>query len=238
MEKSANNFSKILWIQNEHRFQQICALPFIREQKDGTLAEERYRHYIIQDTLFLEGLSSAIAVAASKATDHPKGHERAMLLLSHGIAILDTELDLHDGILRKLGLVSRGEVHMNYDQSPVCHHYVSFLAATASQQSLPVIVASMLPCYWLYREVAKWMLAERQKAGDTNTVTHQYHEWIDMYCSEEYAEAVDEMLALADELAQEADQRTRVKMASVFERGFQLEWMFWKSAYQMGQWEI
>ncbi|KAL3081422.1 hypothetical protein niasHS_011666 [Heterodera schachtii] len=99
------------------------------------------------------------------------------------------------------------------------------------EQSLPVIVASMLPCYWLYREVAKWMLAERQKAGDTNTVTHQYHEWIDMYCSEEYAEAVDEMLALADELAQEADQRTRVKMASVFERGFQLEWMFWKSAY-------
>uniref|UniRef100_A0A183CC09 TENA_THI-4 domain-containing protein n=1 Tax=Globodera pallida TaxID=36090 RepID=A0A183CC09_GLOPA len=235
MEKGTT-FSNALWAQNEHRFNKICALPFIVEQKDGTLLAERYRHYIVQDTLFLEGFSSAIALAASKATDHPRGHERALLLLSHGIAILDTELDLHDGILRRLGLVSRADVHLNFEPSPACHHYVSFLLSTASQETLPVIVASMLPCYWLYREVANWMLTERQKSASSNC--SQYQEWLDMYCSNEYAEAVDEMLALADELADEADERTRKKMEAAFGRAFQLEWMFWKSAYGMEEWGI
>uniref|UniRef100_A0A914H4Y8 Thiaminase-2/PQQC domain-containing protein n=1 Tax=Globodera rostochiensis TaxID=31243 RepID=A0A914H4Y8_GLORO len=81
------------------------------------------------------------------------------------------------------------------------------------------------------------MLAERQKSANSNS-THPYQGWFDLHANDDYAKSVDEMLALADELADEADERTRKKMEAAFERGFQLEWMFWKSAYEMEEWGI
>ena len=34
-----------------------------------------------------------------------------------------------------------------------CHHYTSFLTATAWSESYPVVLAALLPCFWIYAEV-------------------------------------------------------------------------------------
>lgn len=98
-----------------------------------------------------------------------------------------------------------------------------------------MVIAAVLPCYCVYREVACWM-AERQ-TDDANS-NNPYQEWIQMYADGQFSKAVDEMSKLADELARETDAKTQRQMAKAFERAFQLEWMFWDAAYRMEQWEI
>lgn len=96
-----------------------------------------------------------------------------------------------------------------------------------------MIIAALLPCYWVYLEVAKWMSAQQYANSD-----NPYQEWIDIYAGEEFSKVVEEALSLANELAREVDEKTRMKMESVFEKAFQLEWMFWDSAYKMDEWPI
>ncbi len=45
-----------------------------------------------------------------------------------------------------------------FEETPLtlaCHHYTSFLTATASSESYPVVLAALLPCFWIYAEVGK-----------------------------------------------------------------------------------
>ena len=37
--------------------------------------------------------------------------------------------------------------------SPACHHYVSFLLATAYGEPYEVLLGALLPCFWIYAEV-------------------------------------------------------------------------------------
>ncbi|KAL3083896.1 hypothetical protein niasHS_000176 [Heterodera schachtii] len=171
----------------------------------------------------------------------PKGQFRARLLLSHVMNMLDTQVAMNDDILRSVGIESRAVIREKFMPSRTCHHYMSFLIATASQESLAVAVAAMLPCYWVYREVVNWMVAESKKLMDANSngvaPQHPYQAWFELNANDDYAKSVD-MLALADELAREADEPTRAKMEATFELGFRLEWMFWKTAYEMEEWDI
>ena len=60
-------FSTQAWQQNLPLYEAILDLPFNRELAAGTLDEERFRHYIIQDAHYLEGFARALALAAAKA---------------------------------------------------------------------------------------------------------------------------------------------------------------------------
>jgi thiaminase (transcriptional activator TenA) len=45
-----------------------------------------------------------------------------------------------------------------FEETPLtlaCHHYTSFLTATAWSESYPVVLAALLPCFWIYAEVGK-----------------------------------------------------------------------------------
>lgn len=41
------------------------------------------------------------------------------------------------------------------EMSPACHHYTTFLLAVAYKEPLAVVLASLLPCFWIYVEVGK-----------------------------------------------------------------------------------
>jgi thiaminase/transcriptional activator TenA len=65
-----------------------------------------------------------------------------------------------------------------------------------------------------------------------------YQAWIDTYAGEEFEEAVDAVIAVVDDVAQQATPRTLAAMHHAFTRAAQLEWMFWDSAYREGAWPV
>ena len=64
-----------------------------------------------------------------------------------------------------------------------------------------------------------------------------YQGWVETYASEEFHAAVRGVCATVDRLAADANEATRAAMHAACKDAARLEWMFWDSAYQLGDWQ-
>lgn len=113
--------------------------------------------------------------------------------------------------------------------SAACHHYTSFLLATGYNESLPVILAALLPCFWIYVEVGKSIKAN-------TTSNNPFHLWIEQYGSEEFDKTTQMFISLVDELAETETDEVFEQMLKAYTYAARLEFMFWESAYCLKQW--
>jgi len=215
-------FSEEAWERTASLREAIHRLPFNTELAAGTLAPERFRFYIMQDALYLAQYSRVLSVAAAKAPDTAISR-----IFGHSaLGAIAVEERLHEHYLREFGvdpaLVAAAE------PAPDCLAYTSFLLATAHQEPWEVLVAALLPCFWIYWDVAS---AITSGAAPSNP----YQAWIDTYADEAFGEAVQRVIAIADEAA---TPMHRVRMLAAFGRSAQYEWLFWDGAYQERGWPI
>ena len=115
--------------------------------------------------------------------------------------------------------------------SPACHHYVSYLVATAYGEPYEVLLGALLPCFWIYAEVGRDIHARAAAANP-------YRAWIDTYAGEEFHAAVRAMIAATDEAADGVSPSLRERMQAAYTRATQLEWMFWDSAFRLESWPV
>ena len=62
-------FTGELWRSIENIYAQILAHPFLRGLTDGTLSEERFRFYILQDAFYLREYARALSLAGVRSPD-------------------------------------------------------------------------------------------------------------------------------------------------------------------------
>ena len=216
-------FSADAWSRNLALYDATLALPFNAELAEGRLSLDRFRHYIVQDAKYLIAFGQALAVAAAKSDDP----DHVVLFAGAAREAVVVERALHGDYFGRFGLDAAAVA--DAPLSPACHHYTSYLLATAFREPLPVIAAALLPCFWVYREVGLHIHA---RAAPDNP----YRAWIDTYAGDAFAAAVDAMIAAADALAETASATERSAMQAAFTRAMQLEWMFWDSAYRGERW--
>ncbi len=198
-------------------------MPFNAELADGRLGLDAFRHYIVQDAKYLIAFGQALALAAAKA-DAP---DHIVQFAGAAREAVVVERALHEDYFGRFGLDAAAVAAE--DMSPACHHYTSFLLATAFREPLPVVAAALLPCFWVYREVGHHI---HGVAAPGNP----YRAWIDTYAGDDFAAAVDAMIATTDGLARAASEGEVRAMHAAFTRAMQLEAMFWVSAYRGGGW--
>ena len=216
-------FSQDVWQRNINLYQKILALPFNQELAAGTLDPQVFCHYVIQDAHYLLAYGRALAVAAAKAYE---ADDVIPFSEAAKIAII-VERSLHSDFMQEFS-ISKTEFE-NTPLTLACHHYTSFLTATAWSESYPVILAALLPCFWIYAEVGKSII---HQSADNN----RYQAWIDTYAGEEFNTAVNNVIATIDKVAARCDEDTLAKMHAAYTMGAKLEWLFWDSAYQQRQW--
>ncbi len=222
-DTGSHPFSRTLWDDNLARYEAIVAMPFNAELAEGSLQIDAFRRYIVQDAHYLEGFARALALAAAKAD----AAEQVAMLAGSAAGAIHVERSLHETYFKQFG-VTQDELAVT-EPSPICSHYVSFLLATAALEAFPVIVAALLPCFWIYREVGQSIAA--RSAQD-----NPYRAWIDTYSGEAFDAAVSRMVGLTDDLARGASDGNRMRMARAFAKSTELEWMFWDSAYRDARW--
>ncbi len=115
------------------------------------------------------------------------------------------------------------------EPSPDCLAYTSYLIAAAYHEPWEVLVAALLPCFWIYWDVGCAI-------ARTATPENPYRAWIDTYADERFGEAVRTVIATSDRAAAAATAATRTKMLAAFVRACQYEWLFWDGAYQRRFW--
>ena len=216
-------FSQDVWQRNLDLYQKILALPFNQELANGTLDSQAFCHYVIQDAHYLLAYGRALAVAAAKADE---ADDVIQFSEAAKIAII-VERSLHKDFMQAFAITKT-----EFESTPLtlaCHHYTSFLTATAWSESYPVVLAALLPCFWIYAEVGHDIVS---KSVENNP----YQAWVDTYSGEEFHTAVRNVIATVDKVAARCDQDTLAKMHAAYTMGAKLEWLFWDSAYQQREW--
>ena len=218
-------FSERVWQHIAPLHAAIHALPFNTELAAGTLSQDRFQGYIIQDALYLAEYARVLAMAGARGPDAATMRTFAESALE-AVAV---EQILHERYLTAFGIepsdLARAEA------SPDCLGYTSFLLATAYHEPWEVLVAALLPCFWLYWDVGNTIA---RTAGQDNP----YRDWIDTYADEGFGAAVRAVIAITDQAAAGASETVRARMTTAFVRSCQYEWLFWDSAYQRRGWPV
>jgi thiaminase (transcriptional activator TenA) len=218
-------FSREGWNRNAVLYETIRTLPFNAQLASGALSESRFKHYITQDAHYLVGFGRALALAAAKAPDA----DRIVQFAKAAEGALVVERALHGSFFKQYGITA--QLFAQTPLSPACHHYVCYLLATAYAEPYEVLLAALLPCFWIYAEVGRDIHARAAAANP-------YRAWIDTYAGEEFHAAVRAMIAATDDAAKEVNSPLRARMHAAFTRAAQLEWVFWDSAFRLEAWPV
>ena len=211
-------WSDSAWTQIQPIYLRILDMPFIQELIDGSLGEEKFQFYIAQDSNYLEHFGRALAVIGARS--HETGDSLAFIRFAENAIIV--EKALHESYFNEFGI--KGKVAAQ----PACHHYIHFLKSTAAFDAVEVGMASVLPCFWIYKAVGDYIL-ENQSSS-----TNPYQKWIDTYGGEEFAQAV--AITICDKAALGTTEKTRNDMMEAFVTATRLEFDFWDNAYQLKTW--
>ncbi len=104
-------------------------------------------------------------------------------------------------------------------------------ATTGDLAPFEELVGALLPCYWIYWEVGKALVA----AGSPNPL---YQRWIDKYASEEFGEAVRRVLDATYQATTDLPETRRAPIRRRFVTASRYEWMFWDAAWTLEEWPI
>ena len=218
-------FSDRIWQRTTPLREAIHALPFNQELASGTLKRETFQFYIVQDALYLDQYARALAMAGARGPDG----ETLRAFGHYAIEAIAVEQALHERYLREFGVDPASVA--TAEPSPDCLGYTSFLMATAYHEPWEILVASLLPCFWLYWDVGTAIA--RTAAADNH-----YRAWIDTYADDAFGGAVRAVIASTDKAASAASDTVRARMATAFIRSCQYEWLFWDGAWRQRSWPV
>lgn len=218
-------FSENAWQANLPLFEKTRDMPFNRELAEGSLPEEKFRHYMIQDAHYLEGFARGLSLVAAKGW---QADDVVQFAKAAEVAII-VERELHAEYFERFGVTP--DQFAATELSPTCNHYVSFLRATCAQEPFEVGLAALLPCFWIYREVGRTIHTDAHP-------DNPYSAWIDTYAGKDFADAVDAVIATLGAVAAQCSARSIERMHLAYRCSAQLEWMFWDSAHRLETWPV
>jgi thiaminase/transcriptional activator TenA len=213
-----------LWEQAQPIYAAIQRHPFVTGLTAGTLQRDRFAFYITQDALYLRHFARCLMALGASAPP-----EATALFGRHATDALKVEQDLHEGVVRALGL--HAEQVRGAAQAPTCLAYTSFLLAGAFGRPFHEGLAAILPCYWIYQKLGKELLAK----GSPEPL---YQRWIATYGGEPFDKAVREILDLADATGARLTEAERSPMRNRFLTACRYEWMFFDMAHSLERWPV
>jgi thiaminase/transcriptional activator TenA len=192
---------------------------------DGTLSEAAFRHYLVQDYLFLIEFARAYALAVYKSPELADMREAAAGLS----AILDVEMNLHVKLCAGWGL-SPGDLEHAPPESETLA-YTRYVLEAGMRGDLLTLRVALAPCVIGYAEIAARLVAQ-PKAGASN---NPYRVWIDEYAGAPYQAVAAAARAHLDRLADRYVTPAReAELVAVFREATRLETDFWEMGWRAG----
>ena len=193
--------------------------PFVKGIETGTLDPAKFRHYIIQDYLYLNEYTKVFALGVSKA----KSLGTMRLFSSIIGAIADVEMDIHRGYMGRFG-VTQEEID-SASRTLENLSYTSYMLRVAAEEGEAEILAAVLSCALSYEDIAKTILR-----NNPNAVAHElYGDWVKCYSGEEYCGANRVLVSALEEAVKDYSDSQLGHIAEIFRNC---------SLYEMGFWDM
>ncbi|APT92546.1 4-amino-5-aminomethyl-2-methylpyrimidine hydrolase [Corynebacterium phocae] len=210
--KPAGPHTQKLWELSALEWRDIVELDFIKDLGSGQLDREAFLFYLDQDAKYLGQYSKALgrlAIMAPTAEEHLEWAQDA-------VACVEEEAAMH-----------RSWLHDQPEQpaSPVTAAYTDFLIAATHTDDYAVGVAAVLPCFWLYAEVATHL-------SQHNHAEHVYGEWLAMYSDPVFCASASRAVARMEKAMEAADSATRARATAAYLAASRHEVHFFDQAHR------
>jgi thiaminase/transcriptional activator TenA len=200
--------------------------PFTEGLAEGSLAEAAFRHYLVQDYLFLIEFARAYALAVYKSPQLADMREAAGGLS----AILDVEMNLHIKLCAGWGLSPT-----DLEQAPPASEmlaYTRYVLDAGMRGDLLALKVALAPCVIGYAEIATRLAARPNALAATNP----YSVWISEYAGGPYQEVAANARAQLDGLAKRFVTPAReAELIAIFREATRLEADFWEMGWRAGK---
>ena len=196
--------------------------PFVTGIGDGSLPVEKFRHFMLQDYLYLFDYARVFALGVVKARDP----ELMRTFAQNVDAILGGEMKIHRAYMKRLGITEE----QVFQVKPALDNlsYTNYMLAVANAGGPMEIVAAILAYSWSYAEIGQ-ALAARPGAAE-----HPFYgEWIRGYASEEYAATNQALIQLMDRLAADATEEQLAYLTDIFVNCSRYELGFWEMSWEL-----
>lgn len=212
MEKAINNSIEIWKEYMEH--------PFIKELENGTLSIDKFKNYIIQDSLYLMDFARVYALGMYKSQTL-KEIQNFYSILSFVNA---DETTTRIKYLNEWG-ISQEEIEKT-EMKKANKDYTEFMVQIALNEKIPEILMATLPCMLSYNYIAEAM---KKRTSEIEGTT--YWDFIKDYSSESYKNCCIQWTRYADELCEKLDETRKEKLINIFKEASVHEMNFWHMSY-------
>jgi thiaminase/transcriptional activator TenA len=197
--------------------------PFTNAMADGSLSEAAFRHYLVQDYLFLIEFARAYALAVYKSPKLDDMREAAAGLS----AILDVEMNLHVKLCAGWGLSPNDLEHAPPAVEMLA--YTRYVLDAGMRGDLLSLKVALAPCVIGYAEIATRLAAHPHASAATNP----YRVWIDEYAGAPYQEVAANARAHLESLASHyATPAREAELIAIFREATRLEADFWEMGWR------
>ncbi|WP_026986438.1 thiaminase II [Fodinicurvata fenggangensis] len=165
--------------------------PFVEQLAQGSLPESAFRHFLMQDYIFLLHYSRAHALAVVKSEKVDDLRESAFmvdLLLNH-------EIGLHVDFCARWG-ISEQDLQAT-EEDPANRLYTRYVLDKGHQGDLLDLLVALAPCALGYAEIGKRLLMDDKTRLEGNP----YREWIELYGGDEFQEGAQKAAGQLDRVA-------------------------------------
>ena len=194
---------------------------FVKQLAAGTLAPDSFRHYLVQDYLYLIHYTRVMALSVYKSDTLAQ-----MRVGQAGInAMLDMEIGMYLDFCHQWGIAH--ETVENAPESTVTIANSRYILDAALSGSLAELYAAIAPCLMGYGEIGKRIKAEGFITGNP------YQPWIDVFSSDAFQAITAQNEAQINELLAQASPAQADKFQQLFNTASRMEVNFWQQALDL-----
>ena len=220
-----DSFSAELWQSTADIYAAILAHPFVSGLTDGSLPQEAFTFYVVQDALYLKWYAQALAAVASRAPD-TAGTE---MFARHAAGIVEVEMSLHASLLADLDIDATAVAASRRGADDACLHELPAgggarrLLRGGSRRRAAVLLD---------------LLGGRQAPARSRLAESALPE-VDRHLRGRGvgAEAL-EVIAVADRLGPGLGATERDLVRRHFRATSRYEWLFWDMGYRQETWPV
>ena len=194
---------------------------FVKQLAAGTLAPDSFRHYLIQDYLYLIHYTRVMALSVYKSDTLAQ-----MRVGQAGInAMLDMEIGMYLDFCHHWGIALE-EVE-NTPESAITIAYSRYILDAAMSGSLAELYAAITPCLMGYAEIGKHIKEQGFITGNP------YQPWIDVFSSDDFQAITAQNEAQINTLLADASPGQADKFQRLFNTAARMEVNFWQQALDL-----
>ncbi len=198
-----------------------CAgTPFVQAIKAGTLPIEKFKAYMIQDSIYLKHYARVYGMAMYRSTTL----KEIQMYYSALSFVTETESAVRRSYLKQFGITDDDIEFI--PAFPENQRYIDFMTAAAENGELPEILMAILPCMLSYCYIFKKIAAEPSARSS------RYWDFISDYANMRFDDICLSWQIYTDSLCDSMPAEKKGKLNEIFAKGNLLELDFWKMAYR------